>query len=115
MKSIGFIISLVAVLSFSGCAANKNLYNWGSYEPQVYSYFKGDAPDKQVLELEKLLGEINAKGNFPPPGFYAHLGMLYSKIGRESEVMGMFELEKKTYPESAVFINNIINGFKVSK
>jgi len=113
MKSLKNTFLLTVTVLMTGCATNKNLYNWGAYEPQVYSYFKGDSPEKQVVELEKHLAEIKNKGDMPPPGFYAHLGMLYSKVGRDSETIGMFDLEKKTYPESSVFINNIINGFKV--
>lgn len=115
MSNIKVYLSIISLMILSGCAANKNLYNWGTYEPQVYNYFKGGSPEQQVLVLEKHLAEINAKGGMPPPGFYAHLAMLYGRTGRDSEVMGMFEMEKKIYPESTIFINNIISGFKVAK
>lgn len=115
MKKSFSIILIALILALTGCATNKNLYSWGTYEPQVYLYFKGESPEKQIIELENHLIEIKSKGSAPPPGFYAHLGMLYSKVGRESEVMNMFEMEKKIYPESAIFINNIINGFGVKK
>lgn len=109
-KHYMLILMISSVLC--GCAANKSLYSWGPYEPQVYSYFKGDSPEQQILVLEKNLSEIKAKGQVPPPGYYAHLGMLYSKTGRDSDVVSMFEKEKSLYPESSIFIDNISNGFK---
>lgn len=110
----------IVILSFSfsllgGCAVNKPLYNWGPYEPQVYSFFQGASIEEQVQVLEKHLDETKANGMTPPPGFYAHLGMLYSKVGRGAEVQKMFAMEKQLYPESAIFIDNINNGFKVAK
>lgn len=102
----------VAISLAGGCATNKQLYNWGPYESQVYSHFKSESPESQIVILEKHLAEIKTNGTRPPPGFYAHLALLYSKAGRDSEVMGMFDEEKKLYPESSVFINNLINGFK---
>lgn len=103
---------LLATLVLSGCAVNKPLYGWGPYEPQTYAYFKGESPEAQVVVLEKHLADIKGKGEKPPPGLYAHLGMLYSKTGRDSEVAGMFEAEKRLYPESTVFLNNLVSGFK---
>ncbi len=115
MKKLTYAITAFTIVSLTGCATNKNLYNWGSYEPQIYSYFKGDSPEKQINELEAHLAEMNSNGSKPPPGFYAHLAMLYSKVGREAEVKNMFEMEKNIYPESKIFINNIVNGFGVKK
>lgn len=106
---------ITAIFVLSGCATNKSLYDWGPYEPQVYSFFKGTAPEEQIQILEKHLAEVQGKGTVPPPGFYAHLGMLYSKVGRDAEVQKMFAMEMKLYPESSTYINNINNGFKVAK
>lgn len=115
MKHTKIVILSFALLLLGGCAVNKPLYNWGPYEPQVYSFFKGESPEEQVQVLEKHLDETKAKGLVPPPGFYAHLGMLYNKVGRDTEVPAMFAMEKKLYPESVIFIDNINNGFKVAK
>lgn len=112
MKKRYTTLIAVAISVAGGCATNKQLYNWGPYESQVYSHFRSESPENQIVILEKHLAEINTSGTKPPPGFYAHLAMLYSKAGRDSEVMAMFDQEKKLYPESSVFINNLINGFK---
>jgi hypothetical protein len=113
--NIKFIIATAALLFLSGCATHKSIYDWGAYEPQVYSFLKGEAPDAQIQILEKHLNEVQGKGTVPPPGFYAHLGMLYTKAGRDSDTQKMFAMEMKIYPESSAYINNINNGFKVTK
>lgn len=105
----------VVTVVLAGCANHKSLYSWGGYEDQVYSHFKGEAPDQQIIILEQQLFEINKNGTKPPPGFYAHLGLLYSKVGRESDVLEMFEREKTLYPESIVFLTNSLNASKVKK
>lgn len=115
MKNFGIGLTLASAILLTGCASNKSLYSWGPYESEVYSYLRGESPEEQVVKLEKHLTDMQSKNGVAPPGFYAHLGLLYSKTGRQAEVASMFEKEKALYPESAVFINNIMNGFKVAK
>ena len=115
ISKIKTIVLSAAVVVVSGCATNMGLYDWGPYEPQVYSFFKGTAPEEQIQILEKHLEDVKGQGTVPPPGFYAHLGMLYSKIGRDADVQKMFAMEMKLYPESSTYIKNINNGFKVEK
>jgi len=103
---------LLGMLSMMGCAQKSGLYNWGSYEAQTYNYFKGESPEAQVLVLEKQMNEAKAKGQSLPPGFHAHLGLLYEKTGRPNDMREMFATEKKLYPESSTYINNVLNGFK---
>lgn len=114
-SNIKLIFAAAVLLFLSGCATHKSMYDWGAYEPQIYAFFKGEAPDAQIQILEKHLIEAQGKGSVPPPGFYAHLGMLYTKAGRDSDTQKMFAMEMKLYPESSIYINNINNGFKVSK
>lgn len=113
MKKYQLVPVAIAALVLSGCASKQTtLYHWDNYEPQVYNYFKGEAPDAQILILEKQLGEANDKKLVVPPGFYAHLGLLYEKVGRSNDMLAMLDKEKKLYPESSVYIDNILNGFK---
>lgn len=111
-KFILFVVVLSAGL-LAGCATQRPpLYHWGHYNDQVYSYFKGEPLEKQIQFLEKDLEEAKYQGEKLPPGFYAHLGLLYEKGGRGEAARAMFELEKQMYPESTVFINNLFNQFK---
>jgi len=98
---------LVAMLS--GCVAQpKTLYNWGSYQNQLYARFKADtSPDKQIQEMEKTLQ--TRKSDQPmAPGFHAHLGMLYGDVGRRAEMCEQFKLEKQLFPESAQFMDFLL-------
>ncbi|CAJ9606086.1 DUF4810 domain-containing protein [Burkholderia pseudomallei] len=95
----------------AGCAANqpKPLYQWGGYQPQVYEYFKGQkSPEDQIDALEKALQQIRAKGNRPPPGFEAHLGMLYASVGKEQQAEQSFQAEKASFPESSPFMDFLL-------
>jgi hypothetical protein len=69
---------LLAAGLLQGCASgSKSLYQWEGYQPQVYAYLKGEGSvEQQIAELEKGLQVIRARGNTPPPGYHAHLGML---------------------------------------
>jgi hypothetical protein len=109
------MMALSAFFTLAGCAVNKPLYGWGPYESEVYAYFKGDSIEKQISRLEKHL--VGAQGNREvlPPGFYAHLGMLYGKVGRGTEAKALLDKEAQLYPEALVFIRNINNGFKVAQ
>ncbi|MEX3948286.1 DUF4810 domain-containing protein [Paraburkholderia sp. EG287B] len=99
---------IVAGLLLAGCAAQRSpsLYQWDAYQPQVYEYFKGETgPEAQIDALEKALQQIRAKGNMPPPGFHAQLGMLYAGVGRSGQAMQAFEAEKELFPESSAYMD----------
>jgi hypothetical protein len=116
MNSLNKIFFVAVAVLLAGCASvNKELYSWGPYEPLTYAYFRGESPEKQITELEKHMNIAKSKGEKLPPGFYAHLGMLYSKLGKQEEMMQMFDAEKAAFPESNIFITKLNNGFKVEK
>lgn len=109
--SLTLALALSAVLT--GCAtAPKTLYQWDGYQPQVYQYLKGESPVQQIAEMEKSLALISAKGNSVPPGFHAHLGMLYSIAGKSDQVATQFEDEKKLFPESAAYMDFLLGKLK---
>ncbi|WP_321806712.1 DUF4810 domain-containing protein [Burkholderia sp. BCC1993] len=108
MKRGIWLPATAAVMLLAGCAAPTTppLYQWNGYQPQVYEYFKGQkSPQEQIDALEKALQEIRAKGNTPPPGFHAHLGMLYASVGSEQQAGQEFQAEKALFPESASFMD----------
>lgn len=99
----------VLIALTSGCAtAPQTLYNWGSYQNQLYASLKADtSPDKQILEMEKTLQ--TRKSDQPmAPGFHAHLGMLYGDVGRRAEMCEQFKTEKQLFPESAQFMDFLL-------
>lgn len=108
---------LLSVLLLSACAApnvHKPLYYWGSYQPQVYNHFKNDSadPQQEIEALEKTVQQARASGDTLPPGFHAHLGMLYAQAGKGDQVRQQFESEKTQFPESATFMDFLLRKFK---
>jgi len=105
--------AMLAAFVLTGCAsAPKTLYQWEGYEPQVYQYLKGESPEQQIAVMEKDLQTISAKGRQVPPGFHAHLGMLYSVAGKPDQVVTQFEDEKKLFPESAAYMDFLLGKVK---
>ncbi|WP_321817120.1 MULTISPECIES: DUF4810 domain-containing protein [unclassified Paraburkholderia] len=112
MKYIGTLRGIclpitAATLVLAGCApATPSLYQWTGYQPEVYDYLKGEkAPQEQIDVLEKSLQQIRAKGNTPPPGFHAQLGMLYANVGNDTQAMQEFDAEKHLFPESTTYMD----------
>lgn len=102
-------IAMFAAGVLAGChTASPNLYQWGSYQQQVYQNFKGESPNEQITALEKDLQRMNATGTKAPPGFHAHLGMLYSMVGRSDLVAAQFQEEKRLFPESATYMDRLL-------
>ncbi|PRC91715.1 DUF4810 domain-containing protein [Solimicrobium silvestre] len=114
-KKIVITLAAASVL-LSGCHTQpKTLYQWEGYQPQVYQYFKGESPEQQIAILEKGLEIIKAKGNMPPPGYHAHLGLLYSGIGKQDQVIQEFQTEKTLFPESSAYMDFLLNKMKKSE
>jgi len=58
--------------------------------------------------MERELQEILTSGKHVPPGFNAHLGMLYSEIGNHVGASAYFRMEKTLFPESSVFMDFLL-------
>lgn len=101
----------------TGCANRpKPLYEWGSYQTQVYAYFKAqEGPQAQLQALEADLEAIRAHGNTPPPGFHAHLGLLYSTLGNDDRAVQALLNEKALFPESSTYIDFLLAKTKKTK
>ena len=109
------LLTVLAVLSsallFAGCAAGpKPIYQWGGYQAQVYEHFKtqGNAPEAQIQAMEADLQVIAAKGGMAPPGYYAHLGLLYTEAGRSDDAAQALMKEKALFPESAAYVDFLL-------
>jgi hypothetical protein len=112
MKYTGMLQGLrlpvtAAMLLLAGCAnTTPTLYQWTGYQPGVYDYLKGEkGPQEQIDALEKARQQISAKGNTPPPGFHAQLGMLYANVGNDTNAMQEFDAEKQLFPEAATYMD----------
>lgn len=104
--------ALAAALALTGCGAPPTLYQWEGYQPQVYQHFKGQSPNEQIDVLEKDLQKIASQGKSPPPGYHAHLGLLYSMVGKPDLMVAQFENEKKLFPESTAYMDFLLKNTK---
>ena len=53
-----------------------------------------------------------ANGQALPPGYMAHLGLLYGKIGRDTDFLLALEEEKHSFPESTPYIEKLMKNAK---
>ncbi len=106
-------LAMLATTFLSGCVSlPPPLYHWGDYQSQVYSHFKGEkGPQDQILGLEEVREKAGAQGKALPPGFRAHLGMLYGETGRTDLFKENLEAEKNQFPESAAFMDFLLKKF----
>lgn len=116
MKRYALASSLLAVLMLSGCAQPKvqPLYGWHSYEAQIDAWFRQTAtsPDAQLQRLQDDLEKMQAAGQRPPPGFWAHMGLLHGQLGDPVSFRAALEAEKAAFPESTPYMTFLLRHFK---
>jgi hypothetical protein len=98
-----------------GCAHKPGaLYEWQGYQQNVDAYFRADklSTDAQTQLMESDLQKIRANGGAVPPGYYAHLGLLYGQQGRLDQFAQNMQAEKTQYPESETFMDFLLRNFK---
>jgi len=103
----------VVIGSLAACAQQpKPMYNWQSYQPEVYEYLKGESSDyaKQTQALEENIETARSANQALPPGFHAHLGMLYLKQGDANKAMEQIQSEKLAFPESTPFMEFLLRN-----
>ena len=105
---------LLATAGLQGCATKPaSIYQWEGYQTNVDSYFRADkvSPDAQIQLAEADLQKIKAAGGVVPPGYKAHLGLLYAKQGKLDLFAQQMKAEKEQYPESETFVDFLLRNF----
>jgi hypothetical protein len=104
-------LAFACALLLSGCAASKGpIYYWGDYQSQTHGYLTGEeSPDEQIQKLEEGLEKAHAAGKPLPPGYQAHLGILYAQKQQSQKMIQYFNAEKAQYPESAPYIDFLLS------
>jgi hypothetical protein len=105
------VIICATILLLVGCASNESQYYWGEYEGLVYQTHHTPSEVPPSVQIEKLRADIDkaeASGKPVPPGIYAHLGFMYAADGNKELALQSLMKEKELFPESAVFIDGII-------
>lgn len=107
-------LCLLAAVSLTGCANRRPLYDWNDYQGQVYSYFKPSSKNAEdrILEMEEGVQTAAAEGSKLPPGYMAHLGLLYLNAGRTDQAVKAWHQEKAQFPESTRYIDFLLNNMK---
>lgn len=105
---------LLSTFALTGCAGPKPLYEWNGYQTQVYNYLKpqSSSAEEQILALEKGVQTTAAQGRKLPPGYMAHLGLLYLDTGRTDQAVQAWNQEKTMFPESTQYIDFLLNNMK---
>lgn len=109
------IVALLACAALAGCATRQPpLYQWQSYQGNVDAYFRTDklSTSAQTQRMEEDLQKIKARGGAVPPGYHAHLGLLYGQQGNLDQFAQQIQTEKKQFPESETFMDFLSRNFK---
>lgn len=108
------VFTLLCLSLLGGCATRQPpLYYWGSYQTQVYGHFRSEkSPEEQIQALEKDREKSLAAGQALPPGFRAHLAMLYGNSGQSDQMIANLDAEKTQFPESSTFVDFLLKKFK---
>jgi hypothetical protein len=107
--------TLLLVAMMTGCATKPpTIYQWQGYQKNVDEYFRGDrlSLEVQTQAMEEDLVKITAGGGKIPPGYQAHMALLYGKQGKADQFKQQLENEKKQYPESETFVDFLLRNFK---
>lgn len=102
----------------AGCVpAQPRLYHWEDFQGQLYEYFRADqsSPEEQLRILGAQVEKARGSGAALPPGFRAHLAMLYLRLGREGEARQELEAEKANFPESAQYMDFLLKRMTAPK
>lgn len=101
----------LGLLALVGCAqAPKPLYYWDTFPRQQYSTLlrDGASADEQIQLLEAQAENARAAHAALPPGFRAHLGMLYLGAGNPQRARELWTAEKTAFPESAAYMDRLL-------
>lgn len=99
----------------TGCASKpQSLYYWGDYQPELYSYLKGDSKGtkEQIGSLDETLQKARSQDMHLPPGYYAHIGLLHLEDGNLDEFKNFLEMEREIFPESAEYVGFLLKTFE---
>jgi len=116
MNTLKLTLCSICLLTAIGGCANKpaSLYQWEGYQANLDSYFRGDKVglEAQAQLMEADLKKIKAAGSAVPPGYSAHLALLYGQQGYMDKFAAYLNEEKSRFPESSKFVDFLSRNFK---
>jgi hypothetical protein len=112
MKLINTFLIFGLLFALTGCRnAPQNIYHWDrGYMDSVYEFINEDGDvNEQIANIEKMIQDSYTNKKKVAPGLYAHLGLLYSKIGNIDKSIIYLDKEIETFPEATQYINFLKN------
>ena len=108
----GGLLALLTALCLAGCVqAPRTLYSWGTFPGQQHQVLQAEgAPSaQQIQDMEAHAQQARGEGAALPPGFRAHLGMLYLNTGNAGQARALWQAEKAAFPESSPYMNRLLD------
>lgn len=105
------LTSLCFVALLSACAQTPQpLYLWEGFTRQQYEALlrENASPQSQIESMEAHAAKALGGNSALPPGFRAHLGMLYLGSGNTDKARELWLTEKHAFPESAPYMNQLL-------
>ena len=115
------LIVLMVILSFLmiGCKSNKAKgHNWKVYDRSMHITKTHDVNKNWETSLNEMKNEYRRcedKKIKIPAGYYAQIAFLLNSLGKSDEAREYLLKEKDTYPQSAHFINSLLEIKDVNK
>lgn len=98
-------------IALAACAhAPKPLYGWNEFPRFQYDTLRkeGSSASEQITRMVAEMSVAEGKGIQLPPGFRAHLGLLYLNQGDPRSAAQMWQAESRAFPESAPYMDQLI-------
>jgi hypothetical protein len=93
----------------AGCVTNHQRYDWGTYDPSLYAYYKDPTKEAALAEsLAAIISTADSNHALVPPGIYAEYGYLQLQEGKNPAAIDLFKQEESHWPESKVFMDRMI-------
>jgi hypothetical protein len=95
----------------AGCAAPRQpMYLWERFPRQQYDTLlrSGASIDEQIRDLQAHAEKARGSAAALPPGFRAHLGMLYLSMGNADQARALWQAEVAAFPESAPYMERLM-------
>ena len=103
------ILSPLILLVAAGCVTQHQRYDWGSYDPSLYGYYKNPANVGELsASLAAVIDAASTNHATVPPGIYAEYGYLQLQQGKNSAAIDLFKQEESHWPESKIFMDRMI-------
>lgn len=102
---------LGALLVLTACANRpKPLYMWEAFGKQQYKVLlrESESPEEQIRALEVHAEKARANNAELPPGFRAHLGMVYLEAGNSERAKVLWLGEKAAFPEASPYMDRLL-------